>query len=346
MALIEVIKYEGSNNILVWKHPVEDFNTSAQLIVHDSQEAIVFKDGQASEPYKSGTYTIETANIPGIKKIVGLATGGVSPNHCEVFFINKSYSMDVCWGTASPWSLQDLSFQMPVQIQSYGSFNVKVVDSKVLIQKLVGTTTSFSQYDVHNYFRSIIINRIKDCIAKTIAEEEIGVIELSSRLYEVSEKILPLINTTLSKYGIEAEDFAIESLHIVENENYKKILDAQAERAANIIKGTTHKYETAADIAKEQARNVGQTNQVAQTITGVASGIGMARAMGSITQRVIDPLTGELTPSNDELPNQFSMGSVTKNKKTTSNLTCPNCGAQVINGSKFCNNCGTKLGDK
>ncbi len=40
MAIMEVIKYEGGNDVLVWKHPKEDFNTSTQLIVHETQEAI------------------------------------------------------------------------------------------------------------------------------------------------------------------------------------------------------------------------------------------------------------------------------------------------------------------
>ena len=37
--IAKIIKYEGTNNVLVWKHPSEDFNTSSQLIVHESQEA-------------------------------------------------------------------------------------------------------------------------------------------------------------------------------------------------------------------------------------------------------------------------------------------------------------------
>lgn len=63
MTLIDVIKYEGGNNVLVWKHPKEDFNTSAQLIVHESQEAVVFKDGIALGPYSAGKHTLETENI-------------------------------------------------------------------------------------------------------------------------------------------------------------------------------------------------------------------------------------------------------------------------------------------
>lgn len=105
MTLIDVIKYEGGNNVLVWKHPKEDFNTSAQLIVHESQEAVVFKDGIALGPYSAGKHTLETENIPGIRRLVGLVTGGVSPNHCEVYFINKAYPFPIAdTGDGSPLS--------------------------------------------------------------------------------------------------------------------------------------------------------------------------------------------------------------------------------------------------
>ena len=47
MAIAQVIKYEGDNSTFVWKHPSEDFNSLTQLIVHESQEAIFFMNGQA-----------------------------------------------------------------------------------------------------------------------------------------------------------------------------------------------------------------------------------------------------------------------------------------------------------
>lgn len=42
LSIAQIIKYEGDNSTFVWKHPSEDFNTSTQLIVHESQEAIFF----------------------------------------------------------------------------------------------------------------------------------------------------------------------------------------------------------------------------------------------------------------------------------------------------------------
>ena len=99
--LIDVIKYEGDNSTFVWKHPREDFNTFTQLVVHESQEAVFFKDGQALDLFESGRHTLETQNIPILRRIVNLPTGGESAFHCEVYFINKTEQMAIRWGTDS-----------------------------------------------------------------------------------------------------------------------------------------------------------------------------------------------------------------------------------------------------
>ena len=80
MSISQIIKYEGDNTTFVWKHPCEDFNTSSQLIVHESQEAIFFMDGQALDLFGPGRYTLETQNIPVLRKVMNIPTGGSIPN--------------------------------------------------------------------------------------------------------------------------------------------------------------------------------------------------------------------------------------------------------------------------
>ena len=62
MDIFKVIKCDGKdcgNDVFVWKFPGEDFNTLSQLIVHESQEAIFFKDGQALDTFGPGRYTLD-----------------------------------------------------------------------------------------------------------------------------------------------------------------------------------------------------------------------------------------------------------------------------------------------
>lgn len=72
---VEVIKYEGDNSTFIWKHPCEDFNSLTQLIVHESQEAIFFMNGQALDLFGARRYTLETQNIPKIGKFLHRETG-------------------------------------------------------------------------------------------------------------------------------------------------------------------------------------------------------------------------------------------------------------------------------
>ena len=116
MALCEIIKYEGDSNTLVYKFPEEDFNTFSQLIVHESQEAILFKDGQMCDTFGPGKYTMHTGNIPILNKLVNLPTGGESPFHCEIYFLNKALALDYNWGTSSQALVMDQTFQLLLHV--------------------------------------------------------------------------------------------------------------------------------------------------------------------------------------------------------------------------------------
>ena len=90
---VSVIKYEGDNKTLVWKHPIEDFAMGSQLIVHESQEALFFRDGQALDLFPSGRHTLETQKLPVISKIYKLPTEPEGVFHSEILLSedNKKY---------------------------------------------------------------------------------------------------------------------------------------------------------------------------------------------------------------------------------------------------------------
>ena len=68
--IAEIIKYEGDNSTFIWKHPSEDFNSLTQLIVHESQEAIFFMNGQALDLFGPGRYTLELLYRPEIHELL------------------------------------------------------------------------------------------------------------------------------------------------------------------------------------------------------------------------------------------------------------------------------------
>lgn len=347
MAIIDVIKYEGGNNVLVWKHPKEDFNTSAQLIVHESQEAIIFKDGQAFPPYSVGKYTIETENIPGIRRLVGLVTSGISPNHYEVYFINKAYAMDVYWGTTTAWTIQDPSLQIPFEMQAHGQFAVSVADSKQFLLKLVGTVSSFTSRTIQDYFYGIMISRIKDYISNIIISEGLSHTEINSHLIEISEKVMPKLSECFTKYGLKLEEFVVENISILKDEVYDSVREAMKVRATNTITGVTEQERMGYDVAKAQAQNSGNAGQYGQIATGIAAGVAMAPAMGNIARGVMQPITS--TEHGDfQQRDQFSMGVVNRHStiEKVETVRCMNCGAELDTNSHFCSQCGSPIGQK
>ena len=166
--IAQIIKYEGDNSTFIWKHPCEDFNSLSQLIVHESQEAVFFMNGQALDLFGPGRYTLETQNIPRLGKILNRTTGDESPFHCEVYFINKTEQMAIRWGTDSKVQFVEPTYGFPVSIGASGEMSLRATDSRKLLVKLVGTENDLSQEKIVRYFRAFLMTKVKSYIAQTI----------------------------------------------------------------------------------------------------------------------------------------------------------------------------------
>ena len=195
MEITSIIKYEGDNSTFVWKHPKEDFNTATQLIVHETQEAIFFLNGQPLDKFGSGRYTLETENIPLLRRIANIPTGGQSPFHCEVYFINKAEQMAIKWGTDSKIQYMEPTYGFPLAIGASGEMSLRADDSLKLLMKLVGTERNLSQTKLVAYFRSILMTRVKTYIAQAMKSNAINIFEIDEKLVDFSnairEKLIP-----------------------------------------------------------------------------------------------------------------------------------------------------------
>ena len=209
MAIFDVIKYEGDNSTFVWKHPKEDFNTSSQLIVHESQEAIFFLNGQPLDLFGSGKYTLETANIPLLRHVINIPTGGVSAFHCEVYFINKVEQMAIPWGTDSKVQYMEPTYGFPISIGAGGEMSLRVEDSKKLLVKLVGTESYLSREKLVSFFRAFLMSRVKTYIAQTLKNSKISIFEVDEHINEFSDELKEKLITDFAEYGIALERFFV-----------------------------------------------------------------------------------------------------------------------------------------
>ena len=210
--IADVIKYEGDNSTFIWKHPCEDFNTFTQLIVHESQEAIFFMNGEALDLFGAGRYTLETQNIPKLGKILRRTTGDETPFHCEVYFINKTEQMAIRWGTDSRVQFVEPTYGFPISIGASGEMTLRAEDSRKLLLKLVGTESDLTREKLVQHFRAFLMTKVKSYLAQTIKAQKINIFEIDERLQELSNTLLGLLAPDFSDYGVSLERFFVTTI--------------------------------------------------------------------------------------------------------------------------------------
>lgn len=240
--LASVIKYEGGNDIFVWKHPIEDFNLGSQLIVHESQEAIFFRDGKALDLFGAGRYTLATQNLPLLENLYKLPTNTDEVFHSEVYFINMTTQMGIKWGTDSKVRLFDPSSGLYIELGASGNFNLRVTHSRKLVLKVVGTVSELTQDEVTGSdgystrylvgkFKALIMNKVKSNLARAIKELGINILEIDSYIDILSDKLRVLINETLDEYGLEMPEFYITNVVTPDDDpNFRRLKQQFADR--------------------------------------------------------------------------------------------------------------------
>ena len=230
--IADIIKYEGDNSTFIWKHPCEDFNSLTQLIVHESQEAIFFMNGQALDLFGPGRHTLETQNIPIIGKTLNHVMGGETPFHCEVYFINKTVQMAIKWGTDSKVRFLEPTYGVPMEIGASGEMNLMVSDARKLLTKVVGTMNGIAWDDrgggftksLAASFRPLISSAVKTNLSASIKAQNINILEVDESLGVLSDVLRRSILPGFEEYGLTIPEFYVTTVVLPENDpNFKRI---------------------------------------------------------------------------------------------------------------------------
>lgn len=275
--IADIIKYEGDNSTFIWKHPTEDFNSMTQLIVHESQEAVFFMNGEALDLFGPGRHTLETQNIPKIGRFLNRITGDQTPFHCEVYFINQTVQMGVKWGTESKVRYIDPESGLPLELGASGEMNLKVSNSRKLLIKLVGTMNGIAWEDsdsgftksLQNAFRPLISTAVKSNLTAAIKERNINILEIDEHLTELSDTLRSKILPGFEEYGLTIPQFYLTTVVLPENDpNFRKVrelhtiaLQKRMIEAETDIRTTQAKAEAEIVAAKRQAELERQTTQ-------------------------------------------------------------------------------------
>lgn len=257
---LDVIKNRGGIDDLVYLNPEEDFNNNSVLIVNEAEEALFCKDGVIEQVFGGGRYELKTENYPFISRLTNSLSGGISTFNCKVYFVRMENSKPLRWGTSMPVQVYDAQYQMTADVGANGSYVIRVVDSKLLYVKLMGSRArAMTAGYVEQQLEDVVSEEIIDAVKGVMERSDRPVIAQVSNVKAVASQVRPVLADALAEYGLALERFSIAVLRILKNCEYLRLVN---------------------DVARQR-----QTQRVA--ITGRAEE--QARAMAAFGESQVNP---------------------------------------------------------
>lgn len=352
MEILNVIKYEGDNDTIIWKHPKEDFNIGSQLIVHESQEAIFFMNGKALDSFKAGKYTLETENLPILSKLINIPTNGESQFHCEVYFINKVEHLAIKWGTDSKIQFIEPTYKFPLSIGANGEMAITISDARKLLIKLVGTESYLSKEKLVSYFKSFLVIHLKPYLSKYIKDNSINIFEIDEKLEIISNDMEKMLLQDFKEYGIDLKHFFITTIIKPDGDSqyekfkslffrqYSDVAEAELKQKVDVINQETEKKKMIieAEGIAEKRKTEGYSYQEERGYD-VAEKIAQNEGAGNFSSAGIG--MGIMTSVGSAVNNTF--GTAMNNVNSNQSKYCDNCGSPIEMNQQFCDNCGNKV---
>ena len=355
MAFIDLVEWNNATpDVFAWKFGQNNNNnlsTFTQLIVRESQEAVLFSKGQILGKFGPGKHTLNTENLPLLRNLFGIPFGGKNPFMAEIWFVNKTAPLTIDWRTDT-MRFQDPEYGAMVPLMAAGRYGLKVENAEPFLVQLVGTLTEFTARDLTNHFLGPLITKTKSSILAFMQANQAGITTISARLEDLSNYIKQPLKEFWETYGMLLTGFYITSVDLdTSTEDGKKIAAAMSDRSAQSIAGYTWQQKQGFGVANNALSRGGDMG-----ILGAAAMTGMLGGGGGMGQAMMQPPPMQAAPQFGQAPaagrKEVFCAKCSKKYPATSNFCpfcgnkynpCPRCGSDNLEGSRRCVSCGTEL---
>jgi len=340
MALIDVVSWDDSSSGSPGAGPVfaqkftdagKNLSTLTQLIVRESQEAVLFTKGQLLGKFGPGKHTLNTENLPLLRNLFGLPFGGKNPFYAEVWFVNKVVPLNIDWNTSS-MMYHDPDYNAMVPMRAVGRYGLKVQDAERFLIKLVGAANQFTASALTDHFQGAMDAKTKTVLLSYMQSQRIGIKSISAYLEPLSQALKASMLAFWEDYGFNLEGFYITSVEVDDRHpEGLKILDAIARQSAQQIGGYSWQQSKAFEVAENAVSSVSDGKG------GMLGALMMTSMMGSGAGAV----GALLQPSPGGVPASGASGQVGSGvKPVLRDVFCSNCSKKYTSSSKFCPHCG------
>jgi len=338
MAIIDLVRWspQGRETIYAYRFPETNLSTYTQLIVQESQEAVLFSKGQIVGKFGPGKHTLDTENLPILRKLFGIPFGGKNPFTAEVWFVNKTMPYNIDWKTDS-MSIHDTDYNTQLPLVSKGRYGLKVSDAEKFLVKIVGTRSEFTQHHLTDQFFGEFSTKTKSTILQFMLKHRIGFKSVSAHLSELSDYLKGTMSAFWENIGLDLTQFYITSIDIdTSTETGRRVAEAISQQSAMSITGHTWQQEKMFDVANNAVDGFGNGNG------GLLGGIMAINMMGGMggggaAGGVMNPQYNQPTFDGN---NQGFQGQSGQPAQQMREVYCSNCSKKFPNTHKFCPHCG------
>lgn len=309
---------ESREGVLFFKWQNQEIKKGSKLIIRPGQDAIFMYNGVVEGIFEDeGSYDIESDIIPFLTTLKSFKFGFNTPLRAEVLFINTKELL-VKWGTKNAINLPAQGLPGGMPIRAFGTFNCKIVEHQVVIDKLAGIRQTYTVEDV----KERIIASLDQLLMSWIAKEGRDMFNLQADARNIAKGIESDLDMDMRKLGIGITDFTIESFSYPE-----EIKKMQEKAAAQSMVGDMNKYTQMAAADSMGKGNAG--GGIAADMVNLQMGMALGQQM-----------VGQM--NRNQNPGMQNMAGANGAAAGTGPKFCPDCGTPT-SGTKFCGNCGRQL---
>lgn len=348
MALIDCASWKPKGNefIFAYRYPQTNLSTYTQLIVYESQEALLFSKGQLMGKFGPGKHTLDTENLPILRSLFGIPFGGKNPFTAEVWIVNKLYPADLAWNVKN-MSIHDPDYQTMLPLKAVGQYGIRVSDSEKFLIKMVGTKDVFTASDMLSQAKGEFSTKSTSAIIHFMTSNNVGLKRVGGHLDSLSEYIKNNLLQFWQDYGLAMTKFYVSEISIDENApGGKEIAEAIAKQASMSITGHSWQQEQMFGMANNAVDQIGNASGGNGLLAGLMAMNMMNGGMGGggMASGMMQTQYNQPTFSGNQSAGGMVQGGMQPMQPTTQvrEVYCANCSKKHLTTERFCPYCGNE----
>jgi membrane protease subunit (stomatin/prohibitin family) len=313
----KVIEWVGAKETdMVWKYPQEEIAWGDNLIVHEYEAVVFFRDGKAYDVFKAGRHVISTANIPLLTKIFSKLAGfDKNPFRSTVIFVSLKQFQGKFGAQGQTKELAPLKF--------FGGFWFRVEEANLFVNEVVGGQGAYSTDGLQNFLRGYFNERLIDTLSQYSLSDVFGKLDETSLL---SKNVL---FDAFSKIGLELIEVKFEGLDTTLEWRDRLYYIKTGVGAAEVLRMETVQ-KSAESLSKSSGGAIGAGAVILPQV--------LQQPQAQAQPMVLCPKCGFQNPQTTKF-----CGNCGAPMQAPGGVPCPKCGTSNAAGAKFCSNCGNPL---